>query len=605
MTRLWRSRSIALMVLVIAFALVAAACSSDDGAGDTEETTTTAATETTQAAEETTTTVAAETTTTTEAKPEKPYGGEAIVGDSQEPPTLNPFVPGGDNFIVSIIGQGYLTGVQEIDGYTLELIPELVTELPTTANGGVTLNDDGTMTVKYEIRDEAQWEDGTPISGADFLFTLETILDPDLPVDKSTYQDIITESIVVGAKTFEYTLAAPTSLYELIFGTILPKHSIEGSDFTTDWNDAMWASGGPFIFNEWSKGEFVELVRNDNYWRTDAETGQQLPYLDSVIFKFIPESESLINAFKAREVDVIQPDPNTEIIETLQALEPEGARVEVLSGPVWEHVNFQFGDARFDRNENSCTESLAMRQAAGHAINKQLLVDEILAGQVEPLDSYVTAFAPALSQDSWAQYNFDSAAAGELYAAAVEETGKECSFVFSTTSNNDARVKISELFVDMFGAAGIPYENQLEDSQLFFGETLDNGKWDFGEWAWVGTPGLAGLIGIHDVWDPEAPPPDGSNYYRYGIAEEGATADDASARYAEVRDLMNQTVDPDELAALISEEENILADNAIMHPLYARLVTAAVWEDEIGGFKHNPSQAGHTWNIEDWYRTDA
>ncbi len=209
MTRLWRSRSIALMVLVIAFALVAAACSSDDGAGDTEETTTTAATETTQAAEETTTTVAAETTTTTEAKPEKPYGGEAIVGDSQEPPTLNPFVPGGDNFIVSIIGQGYLTGVQEIDGYTLGLIPELVTELPTTANGGVTLNDDGTMTVKYEIRDEAKWEDGTPISGADFLFTLETILDPDLPVDKTTYEDIVTESIVVGDKTFEYTLAAP------------------------------------------------------------------------------------------------------------------------------------------------------------------------------------------------------------------------------------------------------------------------------------------------------------------------------------------------------------------------------------------------------------
>ena len=242
------------MVLVIAFALVAAACSSDDGGGDTDETTTTAATETTEAVEETTTTAAPETTTTTEAKPEKPYGGEAIVGDSQEPPTLNPYVPGGDNFIVSIVGQGYLTGVQQIDGYTLEIIPEMVTEMPTTVNGGVVLNDDGTMTVKYQIRDEAQWEDGTPISGADFLFTLETILDPDLPVDKTTYEDIILESVVVGDKTFEYSLSAPTALYELIFGLILPKHSIEGSDFTTDWNDTMWASGGPFIFNEWGEG---------------------------------------------------------------------------------------------------------------------------------------------------------------------------------------------------------------------------------------------------------------------------------------------------------------------------------------------------------------
>ena len=54
-------------------------------------------------------------------------------------------------------------GVQEIDGFTLELIPELVTELPTVDNGGVVVNDDGTMTVSYTIRDEAVWSDGTPI----------------------------------------------------------------------------------------------------------------------------------------------------------------------------------------------------------------------------------------------------------------------------------------------------------------------------------------------------------------------------------------------------------------------------------------------------------
>ena len=603
MTRLWRGRTIALLALLIAFALVAAACTSSDGGGEDETTTTTTAA---TAQEATTTTAAPETTTTTtEPKPEKPYGGEAIVADDMEPPTLNPLAPGGGNFIVSIIGQGYLTGIQEIDGYTLDLIPELATELPTTANGGVTVNEDGTMTVRYTIKDEAVWADGTPISGADFEFTYEVIMDPELPVDKTTYEDIIPESIVVGDKTFEYTLAAPTALYELIFGLVIPKHSVEGSDFVTEWNEAMWLSGGPFIFDEWAKGEFVKLVRNDNYWKIDAETGQQLPYLDSVIFTFIPDTESIINAFKAREVDIVEPPSNTETIEILQALEPEGARVEVLSGPVWEHVNFQFADGRYAMNETSCNESLNLRQAIGHVIDKQLLVDEILGGQVEPLDSYVDAFTPSLSQESWAQYNLDPAAARELYEAAVEETGKECSVTFSTTSNIEARVKMSELFVDMFAAAGIPYANELQDSQLFFGETLDNTKWDFGEWAWVGSPGFSGLIGIADLWDPETPPPGGQNYYRYGVDSEGAFSDDASVRYAAVRDEMNATLDPDELTALIHEMENILADNAIMHPLYARPVTAAVWEDEVGGFKHNPTQAGHTWNIEDWYRTDA
>ena len=600
MTRLWRSRSTALMIFVIAFSLVVAACTSSGG--DTDETVPTTVVETTVA--ETTTTAAPETTTTA-AKPGKPYGGEAIVADRTEPPTLNPFLPGGDKVVVRTIAQGYLTGVYEIDGYTLELIPELVTELPTTGNGGVTVNEDGTLTVRYVIRDEAVWEDGIPISGDDFMFTLETILDPDLPVSKSVYEDIDLESIVVGDKTFEYTLAAPTLTYELIFGTILPKHSIEGSDFATNWNDTMWASGGPFIFTEWAKGEFVKLVRNDNYWKIDPETDQQLPYLDSVTFRFIPETEATVEAFKDREVEIIQPTATIETIETLQALESEGAEIEVLSGPIWEHLNFQFGDGRLSRNETSCNESLAMRQAVGFAIDKQLLVDKISGGQTEPLDSYVMAYAPTLSQESWAQYGYDPAKAAELYATAVEETGKECSVVFTTTSNIDTRVTMSELFVDMFLAAGIPYENQLEDSLLFFSDTLDNAKWDLSEWVWVAAPGLASLVGVHDVFDPEAPPPLGSNYYRYGVEDEGAISDDASVRFAELRDLMNATVDQDELVVLIHEAENILADNAVIHPLYARLVTAAVWADEIGGFKHNPTQATHTWNIEDWYRTDA
>ncbi len=599
MNTLWRSRKVTFIVLLIAFALVAAACSSaNDDTGGTEETTTT----TTKAPETTTTTKAPETTTTTtEPKLERPYGGEAIVADDQEPPTLNGFIPGGDNFIVSIIGQTYWAGVQEIDGYTLELVPELVEELPTLSNGGVVVNEDGTMTVNYKIREDAVWEDGSPITGADFEFTYQIIMNPDLPIDKTNY-DQITET-VVGDKTFSFTMAQPTVLYELMFGTILPSAQITPETFVEDWNDTMWMSAGPFKFKEWAKGEYVTVERNDNYWKTDPETGQQLPYLDSVTFKFIPETESIINSFKALEVDIIQPPPNTETIETLQALEPEGARVEVLSGPVWEHLNFQFGPGRLERNPNSCNENYNMRLAIAQTIDKQVLTDEILAGQVEPLQSYVDAFSPTLSQGAWSQYKPDPVKAAEAYGKAVSETGKDCSVVFSTTSNNDARVKMSELFVGMFEASGIPYENQLEDSQLFFGETLDNGKWDLGEWAWVGSPGLSGLIGIHDVFDPESPPPDGSNYYRWGT-EDSSVIDDATARYAEVRDAMNATVDDAELVALINEAENILADNLVIFPLYARLVTAAVWEDEIGGFKHNPTSASHTWNVENWYRTD-
>ncbi|MBT8206907.1 MAG: hypothetical protein KJO18_01440, partial [Acidimicrobiia bacterium] len=226
MNRLLRNRKVVWLGLVLAFALVAAACGSTEG--DTTTTAAPAAETTTTEAPTTDTTAAAPAETTTTEAPGKAYGGEAIVADDQEPPTLNPFVPGGDNFIVSIIGNSYFTGVYDISGRNLELVPEVVTELPTVANGGVTLNDDGSMTVRYEILDNAVWADGTPISGDDFQFTYDIIMDPDLPTTKATYEDIT--STTAGDKTFEYTLAAPTVLFEFLFGTLIPKHAVEGTD---------------------------------------------------------------------------------------------------------------------------------------------------------------------------------------------------------------------------------------------------------------------------------------------------------------------------------------------------------------------------------------
>ena len=139
---------------------------------------------------------------------------------------------------------------------------------------------------------------------------------------------------------------------------------------------------------------------------------------------------------------------------------------------------------------------------------------------------------------------------------------------------------------------------------LFFGETLRAGSWDVGDWTWRGSPGFASLVGFHDVFGPEAPPPpDGQNFYRWGT-DDSSVIDEATQRFAEVRDGMNATVDDGELTVLIREAENILADNLVIIPLFAHPAAAAVWADEILGFRHNPSQAGFTWNIEFWHRND-
>ncbi|MGI9584040.1 MAG: ABC transporter substrate-binding protein [Acidimicrobiia bacterium] len=539
------------------------------------------------------------TTMTTTAVPQR--GGAAVVGETDEPMTLNSFLPGGSSLIVNVLGQAYSAGAQEISGYTLELEPELLVELPTTENGGVALNDDGSMTVSYQIRDDAVWEDMTPVSGADFQFTYETIVDESLPIARTNYEDIV--STEVGEKSFSFTMELPTVRYELMFGEIIPEHAVAGTDFEADWNDTRWPSSGPFVFENWVAGESLTVVRNDNYWKKDSDTGSALPHLDSVTFRFLADSEEAIDAFVARDVDIINPDPTSNAIDALRSLEPEGAHVEVLSGPFWEHLNFQFGPGRFTQNPASCNEFLEMRLAVVQSIDRGALTEALFGGQVMPLPSYVDAFLPELSHGAWDRYELDAVAASEHYASAVELAGVDCTVVFSTTADNDARVAMAAMLTDMFATTGIPFEVHLEDSSLLLGTTMESGRWDVGEWAWTGSPGLSGLVAIHDLFDPKSPPPEGANFYRWGTPD-SSVVDAATERFGEVHTQMNSTIDEAELVSLIADAEQILAENIVFLPLYSRPVTGAVWADEIGGYKLNPTLAGHTWNIENWYRTD-
>ncbi len=578
-----------------AVAIVAGSCG-----GDTEEPAATTARVTSTATEAPTTTEATtttESTTSTTAAPTYAVGGSVVIGDDQEPITLNPYAVDGDHFITSIIGQAHLAGAYDIDGTTLELIPELLTELPSVGNGGVTVNDDGTMTVRYQIRDEATWSDGIPISGSDFEFTLDVMLNR-RDEDIDYWFDVV--STEADEKTFAFTLAAPSAMYETMFPVVIPKHAVDDSDFLADWNDQMWPAAGPFVFEEWQRGEYIRLSRNNHYWKFDQESGIQLPYLDAVEFRFIPETDSLVYSFTQRELDVIQPPPAPDTVGRLQELESAGAEVQVKAGPVWEHLNFQFGPD--NRNADSFNQHTAFRQAIGYAIDSEALAH--LVGWI-PIGSMLS---PWTSEGPWDQYGQDLVKARELLAQACDEAGRDCEanppvMIFSTTSNADERPRIADNLKTVLGAVGIEVELQLEDSQLYFGETLDRGTWDVGWWAWVAEPGASGFVGLLDLFDPAQPPPDGGNYYRWGTPD-SSVSDDAVDRYADILAIARETVDPEELVTLARAAEQILAENAVIVPVGARTVVGAVWADKLSGYEMNPSQASHTWNIEHWRRID-
>ncbi len=608
--------------------VVAAACS-DGSAGPstapTSVSTTVADATTTTAAVASSTTSTAPTTTTTASLPPP---NEVVIGVDQEPPTLNPYAPGGDNWIVSEIAQAIHVGLTEIDGTTLEIVPALAVEVPTVANGGVVVGDDGTTTVTFQIRDEAVWADGTPVSGDDVVFTYEVVTAIEDRAYLTEPYEAIT-GITADGKTVTVTFAEPTLAFESMFPTVMPAHQVRGSDVMADWNEVPWLSAGPFGFESWEPGESVTLVRNDSYWGTGPD-GESLPYLDRVVFRFIPETERLVDAFIAREIDVFRPPPWSVTVDRLRAL--DGADVTVLESEVWEHWSFQFGEN--NRNPDSLNEHLDFRRAVAHALDRRAVLDLGYWEATRSLDTILGLHGLATDRP-WSQYDHDPQRARDLISGLCDRLGRDCDaeppvVVFSTTGNAEERPAIARLAVGMLAEAGIEVRLELEDASLFFGPTLHTGTWDLGQWAWLAhRPGSAAALTTLSLYDPDAPlrgdPNEGQqsytgkNYSRWGTpavsgwptAEQwggvvdfnqgpSTVRDEHTARYAELIGAMRSTADRDHFAALAQQAEQILADQAVVLPLITRNTVGVAWGDEIGGYIHSPSS--DTWNIETWRR---
>lgn len=586
-----RHLSRTVLVRILALSIAAAACTSA-----TAPTTTTLAASTSS-----TTTTTAPTTTlppTTTTTIVDPRGGAFAIGIDREPTTLNPLLT--DDPVVALIAQAWTVGVAEVSGATGTLVPELVTELPTVANGGVVVNENGTMTVTYTIREEAVWADGTPITGADFQFTLDTILDPGVSVSKDIYADIL--SSTVGEKVFSYTLAFPTMEFEGLFNVVLPSNAMIGADFGVEWNDRTWMSGGPYRLANWTAGESLTFERNPAYWKVDPDTGLALPFADTVTFQIIAEPGDRLSAIAAGSVDALAVDDDLAAAEQYSTLGPLGVTVVTVPGPVWIHLNFQFGEGRWDRNPDSLNEYLTFRQAVMHAIDRQAIATALYGDRAVALDSYVTLYDPTLTEGPWSRYGFDPEEAGRLAAQATTDrttadpdASDAIILFFTTNADNEDRSAVAGLIGEMLETAGIAYQDTSEDSITFFGETIGRGRFDVAMWAWQANMDVASLIAFHDVLDPDD---DRSltNFYRWGTPTSGSD-EDVVAAYRDLLEAARETVDRDQLALIIQELEMLIANQALLLPLYAEPESVA--HRSVSGFEL-VTAVPFTWNLEYW-----
>ncbi|HEU4793066.1 MAG TPA: ABC transporter substrate-binding protein, partial [Nitrolancea sp.] len=162
------------------------------------------------------------------------------------------------------------------------------------------VSDDG-LDYTFQLRRDAKWHDGKPITAQDVLFTIRLIQDPDFPGDQDLAR--FWRAVVPGA-TDDWTVTfhllqpfAPFPNYAAV--PILPKHLLAGTlarDLAGEPFSKAPVGSGPFQFESVdSDGEKVTLKANSEY------VGGK-PYLDEVVFRFYKDADSLISALKKGKV---------------------------------------------------------------------------------------------------------------------------------------------------------------------------------------------------------------------------------------------------------------------------------------------------------------
>ena len=183
-------------------------------------------------------------------------GTVVIVHDQEPGGTLNNFISEGNGYTNALVMNLVMAGGVIYDNkvqlkpYLLEALPKLLQKEPLKA----------TMTYKKT----ANWSDGKPVTGADFMALYRTTMNPNWDItSREGFEDIAKVQVKGKSVTVTFKPKRAYAAWDVLLGTSpLPAHKVAGQDFNKLWADSVDISSGPFKFQSWQKGTQLTLVKN-------------------------------------------------------------------------------------------------------------------------------------------------------------------------------------------------------------------------------------------------------------------------------------------------------------------------------------------------------
>ena len=234
-------------------------------------------------------------------KPDAPKGGTLKLNAIGSFDSLNPF-------IVKGTPAAGLTFIRS--GLVYESLMQNAWDEPFTLYGvlaeTIEMPEDRSW-VAFNLRPEAKWADGEPITAEDVVWTFETLRDEGQPFFKAYYGDVEkAEALSERRVKFTFKVAGNAELPLIIAEmSVLPKHywTAEGREFNKTSLEAPLGSG-PYKVGKIDAGRSVEYVRRDDWWGKDLPLFKGFYNFDRITYDYYRDGNVALEAFLAGEFDV-------------------------------------------------------------------------------------------------------------------------------------------------------------------------------------------------------------------------------------------------------------------------------------------------------------
>jgi peptide/nickel transport system substrate-binding protein len=388
-------------------------------------------------------------------------------------------------------------------------VPELATEVPTIANGGIR---DGGRTLTFHLRRGVKWSDGAPFDADDVAFSFNAMNNPANNIVSRTGFELITKIDEPDKYTLVLHMRKPFSPFIPVFEpsggspSLLPKHILGN---LPNINEAPYnqlpVGIGPFRYVAWHHGDNVELEPNPYYWR-----GQ--PKLKKIVLKLIPDRNTILTQLQTGEIDLWFPLGGAYL-----------ARIQPLQNLTYiRQPSYLYNHIDFNLTRPALREA-AVRRALRLAVDRATLREKVGHGVGILQESVVPAPYPGVAKVPFVAY--DLAKANAVLDAAGWKRGPDgvrvkdgvrLSIEFASSSGTpDVDTQI-ELIRSSWQQIGVEMTVKHYPSSLLFappeqGGVVLGGKFDAIAFSWGSGP----VDDLATGFACDAAPPNGQNDMHY------------------------------------------------------------------------------------------